>query len=232
LYHLQFIVVFICLTIYLLLHSSNQTIQTERQMKTVILIGALGKMGQAALTGLGKHKIITAGRSGDVDYTFDITNAESIRELYKKIGHFDAVVNTVGFCEYATFKDMTEEQWMTTVMSKIMGQINLVRIGQEYIADGGSFTLISGILNIKPVPYAIADATACGTIDTFVKLAALELPRNTRINVVSPTVLAESWDVYGEMMPGFEPVPGRLVGKAFERSVDGFINGEVIFVDA
>ena len=50
--------------------------------------------------------------------------------------------------------------------------------------------------------------------------------------MVNPTVLAEAWDVYGEMMPGFEPVPGKLVGKAFERSVDGFINGEVIFVDA
>jgi hypothetical protein len=31
---------------------------------------------------------------------------------------------------------------------------------------------------------------------------------------------------------GFEPVQNRLVGKAFERSVDGFITGEVIFVDA
>lgn len=44
---------------------------------------------------------------------------------------------------------MSESQWMTTVMSKMMGQINLVRIGQEYIADKGSFTLISGILNVK-----------------------------------------------------------------------------------
>ena len=34
-------------------------------MKTVILIGATGKMGQAALKGIGKHKVITASRSGD-----------------------------------------------------------------------------------------------------------------------------------------------------------------------
>ena len=201
-------------------------------MKTVILIGALGKMGQAALTGLSNHKVITAGRSGDVDHIVDITSEQSIKALYEKVGHFDAVVNTVGVCEYANFTEMTEAQWMTTVMSKMMGQINLVRIGQEYIANGGSFTLISGILNVKPIPYAIADATTSGAIDTFVKCVALEMPRNTRINVVNPTVLAEAWDVYGEMMPGFEPVPGRLVGKAFERSVDGFITGEVIFVDA
>lgn len=36
----------------------------------------------------------------------------------------------------------------------------------------------------------------------------------------------------GEMIPGFEPVPSQLVGKAFERSVDDFINGDVLFVDA
>ncbi|WP_298944136.1 short chain dehydrogenase [uncultured Psychromonas sp.] len=201
-------------------------------MKTVILIGALGKMGQAALTGLGNHNVITAGRSGDVDHIVDITNEQSIRALYEKVGAFDAVVNTVGFCEYANFTEMTEAQWMTTVMSKMMGQINLVRIGQEYIKDAGSFTLISGILNKKPIPYAIADATTSGAIDTFVKIVSLEMPRNIRINVVNPTVLVEAWDVYGEMMPGFEPVPGKLVGKAFERSVDGFINGEVIVVDA
>jgi NAD(P)-dependent dehydrogenase (short-subunit alcohol dehydrogenase family) len=199
-------------------------------MKTVILIGALGKMGQAALTGLGNHKVITAGRSGNVDHIVDITNEQSIRALYETVGHFDAVVNTVGFCEYAPFTEMTEAQWITTVMSKMMGQINLVRIGQEYIADSGSFTLISGILNKNPIPFAIADATTSGAIDTFVKIVSLEMPRNTRINVVNPTVLAEAWDVYGEMMPGFQPVPGTLVGKAFERSVDGFINGEVIFV--
>lgn len=202
-------------------------------MKTIILIGANGKMGQAALTGLGKHKIITAGRSAQsYDFQVDITSEKSLRKLFKDVGHFDAVVNTVGVCEYANFTEMTEEQWMSTIFSKMMGQINIVRIGQEYIADKGSFTLITGILNVKPIPFAIADATTSGAIDTFVKCVAFEMPRGIRVNSINPTVLEEAWDVYGEMMPGFEPVPGRLVGKAFERSVDGFITGQVIYVDA
>lgn len=202
-------------------------------MKTVILIGAKGKMGQAALTGLGKHRVVTASRSGDgVDFQVDITDKKSIQALYEKVGKFDAVVNTVGVCEYAPFESMTSEQWDITIQSKLVGQINLVNVGLQYIADGGSFTLISGILNVKPIPMAIADATTSGAIDTFVKCVAHELPRDIRINVVNPTVLEEAWDVYGEMMPGFQPVPGALVGKAFERSVDGFISGEVIFVDA
>lgn len=202
-------------------------------MKTVILIGANGNMGQAALSGLGNHKVVTAGRSAEAyDHQVDITDENSIRKLYEAVGHFDAVVNTVGVCEYADFADMTEAQWMSTVMSKMMGQINLVRIGQEYIADNGSFTLITGILNVKPIPMAIADATTSGAIDTFVQIVAHEMPRGIRVNSINPTVLEEAWDVYGEMMPGFQPVPGKLVGKAFERSVDGFITGQVLFVDA
>ena len=202
-------------------------------MKTVILIGAQGKMGQAALSGLGKHKVITASRSGEeCDFQVDITSRESIERLYQNVGSFDAVVNTAGFCEYAPFGEMSDEQWQTTIQSKLMGQINLVNIGLNYINQGGSFTLISGILNIKPIPLAIADATTSGAIDTFVQCVAHELPRGIRINVVNPTVLEEAWDVYGEMMPGFQPVPGALVGKAFERSVDGFISGQVLYGDA
>ncbi|PXV56333.1 short chain dehydrogenase [Aeromonas veronii] len=202
-------------------------------MKTVILIGAQGKMGQAALSGLGKQKVITASRSGEgCDFQVDITSRESIERLYQNVGSFDAVVNTAGYCEYAPFGEMSDEQWQTTIQSKLMGQINLVNIGLNYINQGGSFTLISGILNIKPIPLAIADATTSGAIDTFVQCVAHELPRGIRINVVNPTVLEEAWDVYGEMMPGFQPVPGALVGKAFERSVDGFISGQVLYVDA
>jgi NAD(P)-dependent dehydrogenase (short-subunit alcohol dehydrogenase family) len=202
-------------------------------MKTVIVIGAPGKMGQAALSGLSRHRVITACRSGKgCDHKVDITGKESIRKLFEAVGEVDAVVNTAGLCEYSPFQTMTDEQWETTVQSKMLGQINLVRVGIEYIKDGGSFTLISGILNIKPIPQGIADATTSGAIDTFVKCVANELPRGIRINVVNPTVLTEAWDVYGEMMPGFQPVPGKLVGKAFERSVDGFITGQVLFVDA
>ena len=182
---------------------------------------------------MSHHDLVTASRSGDaVHHRVDITNEDSLRSLFTTIGAFDAVVNTVGFCEYAPFSAMTERQWRTTIDSKLIGQINIVRIGAEYIKDGGSFTLISGILAVKPIPFGIADATASGAIETFAKCVSHELSRGLRVNVINPTVLQESWPVYGEMMPGFQPVPGALVGKAFQRSVDGFITGQVLTVDA
>jgi len=147
-------------------------------MKRVIVIGASGKIGKAALSGLGHHDIVTASGSGKgCDYQVDIGNPESIRDLFKRAGPFDAVVNTVGVCEYADFAEMTEQQWMTTVMSKMIG----------------SFSLISGILSSKAIPMAIADATTSGAIDTFVKCVAYEMPRGIRINAINPTVIDEAW---------------------------------------
>lgn len=202
-------------------------------MKTVIVIGAQGKIGQAALTGLTQHRVITASRSGaGCDHQVDITDKASIRALFETVGKFDAVVNAAGFCEYAPFAEMTDEQWEASVQSKMLGQMRLVKEGLNYINDGGSFTLISGILNVKPIPEGIADATTSGAIDTFVQCVAHELPRGIRINAVNPTVVEEAWELFAEMMPGFQPVPSKWVGKAFERSVDGFISGKVLFVDA
>jgi NAD(P)-dependent dehydrogenase (short-subunit alcohol dehydrogenase family) len=202
-------------------------------MKRILVIGASGNMGKAAMSGLSHHHLITASRSGNaVDHRVDITNEQSLRSLYKAVGAVDAVVNTVGYCEYARFLEMTDKQWRTTIDSKLIGQIQIVRIGAEYVNDGGSFTLISGILAVKPTPMAIADATTSGAIETFAKCVSFEMPLGLRVNVVNPTVLEESWPIYGEMMPGFQPVPGALVGKAFQRSVDGFISGQVLTVDA
>jgi len=202
-------------------------------MKKVLVIGASGNMGKAAIAGLSHHHLVTASKSGaTVDHSVDITSEQSLRDLFSVVGVVDAVVNTVGTCEYSRFLEMTDKQWRTTIDSKLIGQMNIVRIGAEYVSDGGSFTLISGILAVKPIPMGIADATTSGAIETFAKCVAFELPRGLRVNVVNPTVLDESWPVYGEMMPGFQPVPGVLVGKAFRRSVDGFITGQVLTVDA
>ncbi len=57
--------------------------------------------------------------------------------------------------------------------------------------------------------------------------AAPELERGLRINVVSPTVVQESWAAYGDFFPGYEPVPAARVALAFQRSVEGPRSGHV-----
>ena len=58
-----------------------------------------------------------------------------------------------------------------------MGQINLVRLGLEYINAYGSFTLTSGVVADHPVNFSSAVAMVCGGINSFVKAAALEMKK-------------------------------------------------------
>ena len=81
--------------------------------------------------------------------------------------------------------------------SKLLGQVNLVLLGLDYINDQGFITLTTGILMDDPIKTAASSAMANGGVAAFVKSAAIELPRGIRINHVSPTMLKRAQDKYG-----------------------------------
>ena len=74
-------------------------------------------------------------------------------------------------------------------------------------------------------------ATANGAIDGFVIGSAIEMPRGIRINMVSPGLLEESEERYGEYFPGHERVTSKRVGLAYAKSVEGPNTGKVIIVE-
>ncbi len=78
-----------------------------------------------------------------------------------------------------------------------MGQVNLVLKGLDYVSDGGSFTLTSGVLERDPILMGAGAATANGALVGFVVGSAIEMPRGIRINVVSPGMLEVSEERYG-----------------------------------
>jgi hypothetical protein len=108
-----------------------------------------------------------------------------------------------------------------------MGQVNLVLEGTKYLNDGGSFTLVSGILGDEPIKAGANASMVNGAIDSFVRAAAIELPRGIRINSVSATMFAEALEHYGPYFRGFKPVPVADVALAFSRSVEGASTGQV-----
>lgn len=67
-----------------------------------------------------------------------------------------------------------------------MGQANLVRSGRQFIAAGGSFTLMSGVLSQEPIKGSASISMINPGLEGFVRAAALELPRGIRMNVASP----------------------------------------------
>lgn len=197
----------------------------------IILLGASGDIGRAALAELGaRHDVITAGRkSGDV--RADISDRASLEEMFRKVGTVDAVISTAGSVHFGPLSDFTEEQFMFGLKNKVMGQVNLVLAGLAHVNDGGSFTLTSGVLDRDPIRTGAGAAAANGALGGFVTGAAIELPRGLRINVVSPGLLEVSESRYGDFFPGHERVPSDRVGRAYAKSVEGAITGQVIIVE-
>jgi NAD(P)-dependent dehydrogenase (short-subunit alcohol dehydrogenase family) len=193
----------------------------------IIIVGATGTMGKHLVSALEKeHEVIQAAQKG-ADIQVDITSTESIENLFKQVGPFDALISTAGPTFVGTWKNMTDKEFRKGVEGKMMGQINLVLIGQHYINPKGSFTLIAGALTEHPqLNFANASA-ANGAIEGFVRAAAIELENNIRINAVSPTVI-EASPQYFPFFPGEVPVTMSQLQHMFFKSIFGAVSGQVI----
>ena len=196
----------------------------------VLVIGGTGTIGEGIVNELkGDHEVLVASENRS-KLKVDITSEDSIRALYRSIGKIDAVVCAAGKVQFMEFEKFTAQDYHVGLMSKLMGQVNLVRIGLDYVNDKGSFTLTSGVLNRDPIKFGSSASMVNGAIDSFVMAAAIEMPREVRINVVSPTVVKESMDIYGDYFKGFKPVPLADVVLAYRKSVDGLLTGQVLMV--
>lgn len=196
----------------------------------VVVVGGTGTVGQAVVNELSpRHEIITVGKSRG-DFQVDITSTESIKTLFETLGSFDALISTTGEVHFGALEEMEEKHYYIGIQSKLMGQVNLVLIGRNYINDNGSFTLTSGVLSHDPIRYGSSASLVNAAIDGFVIGAAIELNRGVRLNVVSPGVIQESMDAYGAFFRGHEPVPVSRVALAYSKSVEGLLNGQVFSV--
>jgi hypothetical protein len=79
---------------------------------------------------------------------------------------------------------MTDKDFRKGVDSKLMGQINLVLIGQHHIRPKGSFTLTSGILSEDPIALGAGLSAINGALNSFGHAAALELENGVHIRSV------------------------------------------------
>ncbi|MDT0620253.1 short chain dehydrogenase [Croceitalea vernalis] len=194
----------------------------------ILIIGGNGTIGNTLTKHFkAEHEVIVAGRK-NADIKVDIADSASIETMFKNLGKVDAIICAAGEAKWANFNDLTEEDYYIGFKSKLMGQVNLVRIGQNYLKSGGSITLTTGILADNPVIKTASAAMVNGAIHSFVKAVVLEIENGVRVNVVSAGMVEDAYEKYRDYFPGHNPVPMKKVVNGYVRSVLGKDNGQII----
>jgi hypothetical protein len=67
-------------------------------------------------------------------------------------------------------------------------------------------------------------------LHSFVLSASIELPRNIRINAVSPSLIEDSVKDFGHLFPGLQPVSMNRIIKAFTKTVEDTMSGQILRV--
>jgi NAD(P)-dependent dehydrogenase (short-subunit alcohol dehydrogenase family) len=194
----------------------------------IILIGGSGTIGREVARALqADHDVVTASRSSGM-LPVDIADPESIEALFRAAGAFDALVSAAGSARFGALDELGDDDYLFSLKNKLMGQVNLVRIGRRFINDNGSFTLTSGVLAIKPMPGSSAISMVNAGLEGFVRAAQLELTRGVRVNVVSPVWVQETLQALGRDPAG--GMPAAQVARAYVASVTGTMKGVVLDV--
>lgn len=192
----------------------------------IVVVGATGTIGRALVAALrDKHEIVAISRS-TAENRADITDKASLERAFAAIGAVDAIVSAAGGAVFKPLAALSDADFEKCLHDKLMGQVNVVRVGASYVRPGGSITITSGVLAQEPMPGAAAISLVNAGLEGFGRAAALELKNKVRVNVVSPPWVSET--LVALKMDPKNGLPAAEVAKAYVRSVEGDATGQTI----
>jgi NAD(P)-dependent dehydrogenase (short-subunit alcohol dehydrogenase family) len=193
----------------------------------IVIIGATGIIGRAIAAALqGGHEIVAVSRSAG-EHRADITDKASLEKAFAAIGEVDAIVSAAGGAIFKPLAALSDADFEKCLHDKLMGQVNVVRVGSQYVRSGGSITITSGVLAQEPMPGAAAISLVNAGLEGFGRAAALELASDkVRVNVVSPPWVSET--LVALKMDPANGLPAAEVAKSYVQSVTGDATGQII----
>lgn len=177
--------------------------------------------------------------------TLDIREETAVADLFAGIGELDHVVFTAGDqAERRALKDLPLDEARRTFDVRLWGAVAVAKHAAPRIRPGGSITLTTGTIGVRPTPgAALASAGACATEGLTRGLAVDLAP--IRVNAVrSGAVRTPLWDAIPE--PQREAVLANFAKRALTQTVgepeqiaathlylmeNPFVTGTVITVD-
>jgi NAD(P)-dependent dehydrogenase (short-subunit alcohol dehydrogenase family) len=223
--------------------------------KTVVVVGGSSGIGLATAE-LARHEgaeVVIASRNKDRlmpaadrigarPIVVDVTEDDSVAALFRACGPVDHVVVTAAQLRTGPVKTVPMADVRATMEGKFWGAWRVAREAQ--INAGGSLTLVTGLLSVKPRMNSAIIAAANGALESLARSLALELAP-VRVNAVSPGIIdtpiraAMPEEARREMLAKTAaalPVGRVGVGEDIARQIlafmtIGFATGSIVYVD-
>jgi NAD(P)-dependent dehydrogenase (short-subunit alcohol dehydrogenase family) len=172
----------------------------------------------------------------------DVTDDASVAELFGKCGPVDHVVVTAAQLRSGPFKTVSMADARSTMEGKFWGAWRVAR--EANIRPGGSLTLVSGFLSVRPRPAAAIVGAANGALESLTRSLALELAP-VRVNCVSPGIIdtpiraampeAARQEMLAKVAAGL-PVGRVGLGEDIAQQIltfmtNGFATGSIVYID-
>jgi NAD(P)-dependent dehydrogenase (short-subunit alcohol dehydrogenase family) len=183
-----------------------------------------------------------AARLNAIAIPADVTSDQSIVNLFRRCGPVDHVVVTAAQLKTGPFKTVSMEDVRNTMESKFWGAWRVAKAAE--IRPGGSLTLVTGYLSVRPRPNSAIVGAANGALESLARSLALELAP-VRVNAVSPGIIdtpiraAMPEEARRDMLAKTAaslPVGRVGVGEDIARQIlafmtIGFATGSIVYID-
>jgi NAD(P)-dependent dehydrogenase (short-subunit alcohol dehydrogenase family) len=223
--------------------------------KKVVVIGGSSGIGFATAERAKKEgaEVVIASRNaerlkaaankiGATAITADVTSDESVANCFRQCGPVDHVAVTAAQLKTGPFKTVSMDDVRATMESKFWGAWRVARAAE--IRAGGSLTLVTGYLSLRPRPGAAIVGAVNGALESLTRGLALELAP-IRVNAVSPGTIdtpirasmpeAARRDML-EKAAAALPVRRVGVGDDIAQQIltfmtNGFATGSIVYID-
>ncbi|MGE3988839.1 SDR family oxidoreductase [Pseudorhodoplanes sp.] len=223
--------------------------------KKVVVVGGSSGIGYATAAMAKKNgaDVVIASRPGQrlesaakalgiKAVAADVTSDEAVENLFRETGPVDHVVVTAAVLRTGPIKTLAIADAKATMESKFWGAWRVARFST--INAGGSLTIVSGFLSVRPRAGSAIVGAANGALESLVKALAIELAP-VRVNAVSPGMIdtpiraAMAEDARRALLKQLaDALPVKRVGLADDIALpiigfmeNGFATGSVLFLD-